>query len=509
MAQSTVTPPKEDLPKTEKSNSIVKPEKPDEAAHKIELAKLETEHKALMAQLVTLRDKINTAKPKKDGPPSPQRQRANELKTQLSEIRKEQGVSKASRNAIQEQIKKLDEKLKSLINEQKTARARTPFKSVDDVDREIARLEKEVDGGQMKLVDERKALTEVSNLRKQRKNFSGFDEQQKKIDEVKAQIKELKDQQNDPATKARSEEYNKLQAELDAIKAEQDEAYKNVSALIAEREKLQKLQSEKYKEKRACQDNFYQAKRAFQEYEFQARQKLRERKKAEQEAYNNAKKRERAEKVLAEASEPAYLDEIRRAQSLVHYFEPSSNKAAAPLLAPSGLSATAARTVTDDGMKGMKLVKKEEEDYFAGTPSKKGKKGRKAANASPTAPATTKFSVPPSVLEDCSAMGIEPPMTAAEVPAVVEKVKAKLDHWKKDQKAQTERNIAKAKKEIEKLDAEDSSPATPATAGSDKDKTVAEKAEGAVAAAAETVKEAVEAVTEKVAELTTSEETKA
>lgn len=361
------------------------------------------------------------------------------MKTKLAEIRKEQGASKASRNALMEQIKKHDEKLKALINEQKTARARTPFKSVEDVDREIARLEKEVDGGQMKLVDERKALTEVSNLRKQRKNFAGFDEQQKKIDDVKAQIKAIKDQLNDPATKARSEEYNKLTAELDAIKADQDTAYKNVSILFAERDKLNKEQSEKYQAIKACKDEFYKAKRAFQDYEYKARQKIRERKKAEQEAYNLSKKRERAEKVLAEASEPAYLDEIRRAQSLLNYFEPGSAKSASPLVTSSGLSATATRTITDDGMKGMKLVKKEEEDYFAGTGGKKGKKGRKAANGSAAAPAATKFSVPPSVLEDCGAMNIDPPMNATEIPAVVEKVKAKLDHWKKDQKAQTER----------------------------------------------------------------------
>lgn len=36
-------------------------------------------------------------------------------------------------------------------------------------------------------------------------------------------------------------------------------------------------------------------------------------------------------------------------------------------------------------------------------------------------------------------MNIDPPMSAADVPAVAEKVKAKLDHWKSDQQAQTQR----------------------------------------------------------------------
>ena len=36
-------------------------------------------------------------------------------------------------------------------------------------------------------------------------------------------------------------------------------------------------------------------------------------------------------------------------------------------------------------------------------------------------------------------MGIDPPMSADEVPAVIEKVRAKLDHWKADQAAQTQK----------------------------------------------------------------------
>jgi hypothetical protein len=43
------------------------------------------------------------------------------------------------------------------------------------------------------------------------------------------------------------------------------------------------------------------------------------------------------------------------------------------------------------------------------------------------------------VIEDCSALGIDPPMSAADINAVTEKVKEKLAFWKADQKAQTEK----------------------------------------------------------------------
>jgi len=92
-------------------------------------------------------------------------------------------------------------------------------------------------------------------------------------------------------------------------------------------------------------------------------------------------------------------------------------------------------------------------------------------------------------------MGIDPPMSAADIPAVTEKVKEKLGHWKADQKSQTEKNIAKAQKEIERLDAEaaDSSPATPTTNGH------AKKAEdgNVIANAVETIKDAASGVVER------------
>ena len=64
-------------------------------------------------------------------------------------------------------------------------------------------------------------------------------------------------------------------------------------------------------------------------------------------------------------------------------------------------------------------MKKEEEDYFAGTGGKKGKKGRKTATTESgvaTPPASGKYSCPPSVLEDCAFIKIDPPMSAAVYP---------------------------------------------------------------------------------------------
>ncbi|RYO85779.1 hypothetical protein DL762_002394 [Monosporascus cannonballus] len=436
-----------------------KPEKPNADLFNEQLAKAEKEYQDAFAQYNAVKAKVEIAMPKNKE--SPTQKRRQELISQANEIRSKQGAGKNTRTAKMDQLKRLDEQLRSRITEQKNARGKVPFKSVEDVDREIERLDNQVNGGMMKLVDEKKALTEISNLRKQRKNFAQFDTSQKGIDELKAKIKELKDNMDDPETRSLSEQYTKIQAELDSIKAEQDEAFKNLNSLRDERSKLQALQQEKFQAVRKLKDEYYAQKKAYAEYERAARQAIRERQKAERERLEKEKKKERAQKLLQEASDPAYLEEIRRANSLLHFFDPSSAPTEkAPLLAQSGLTAEASRKVDDSGIKGTRLLRKEdrEDDYLP--PVKKGKKGKKGGASEKSGASEKGFNVPPSVIDDCAFMGIDPPMSAADTPSVIEKIKAKLDNWKADQAAQTQRNIEKAKKDIEKLEAEEAAEAS-------------------------------------------------
>lgn len=293
----------------------------------------------------------------------------------------------------------------------------------------------------MKLVDEKKALTDISNLRKLRKNFGQFDEAQKQIDDLRAKIKEIKDSMEDPEQKALSEQYNKIQAEIDTIKAEQDEAYKSLSSLRDERTKLQAEQQEKFAAIRKLKDDYYGAKKAYQAYEREAREKQRERQRLEREKYVQERKKADAERVLAEASEPAYLDEIRRANSLLVFLDPTFKAEKTPLLANSGLTAQAQRTVDEAGLKGTKLVRKEDRDDEYLPAQSKGKKGKKGNNAGS---AQKGFNCPPSVVEDCTFLSLDPPMRKEDVPELIEKVKAKLEHWKEDQAAQTQRVSALA-----------------------------------------------------------------
>lgn len=349
----------------------------------------------------------------------------------MNAIRQTQQGNKSGRNAIHEQIKKYDEQLKSRFNELKTSKGKINFKSVEEVDQEIARLQKQVDGGMMKLVDEKKALSEITSLNKVRKQFSGFDSQQKDVDNIKAKIAEQKKLLDDPEQKALSEKYTELQTELDGLKAEQDEAFKNLKALREETDKARAEQQAKYQARKEIKDAYYQQKRAFQEYEFQARRVRNEKRKQEQLQYVSGKRKEAASKRLEEASAPAYQDEIFATEGLIRHFDPSALPPK-EATAASKFAASSQRTVDDAGFKGTRVGKKneEEESYFVGTGGKKGKKGKKTG-------AETKFNLNMGVIEELAKVGLDAPASQAEVPATVEKLKEKLAFWKGDQDRKT------------------------------------------------------------------------
>lgn len=325
--------------------------------------------------------------------------------------------------------------------EQKAARSKVSFKSVDEIQREIDRLQKQVDSGTMKLVDEKKMLSDISQLHRQKKGFAGFDDAEKQIQNIKSEIAELKKAMDNPEAKALSDKYNTIQSELDSIKAEQDSAFKNLNALRDERTKLHDEQQKAYMAIKQHKDDFYGKKRAYREYDQEARKIQFEKRKAEREAYESGKRRQQAAQRLDEASAPAYGDEINTAEGLIRFFDPTS-KEAKEATGPSKFAATAQRTVDDSGFKGMKAVSKKKEDdeaYFVGGGGKKkgGKKGAKPESPAPTAPTEGKLNLSIGIFEELAKVGVNPPSSQADVPGVVEKLKEKLANWKQDQDRKT------------------------------------------------------------------------
>ena len=365
---------------------------------------------------------------------SPQAQKIAALRAEQNEIRKKHQAHKDVRQKGFEGIKRLDDKLKAAIAENKNARAKVPQKSLEDVEREIDRLQRQVDTGTMKLVAEKKALSDISALHRVKKNFALFAQQQKGIDAIKAEIADRKKTNDNPEVKALNNRYDEIQKELDDMRKVTDDAFKNVSSLRDERTAAYNEQQEKYNKIKEIKDTYYAAKRAYRDYEFEARKIRNQKQQAERAAYEAGKRREVAERKLEEASAPAYQEDILTGENLIRHFDPSSVEAK-EAAGPGKFAAVASRTVESAKVDGARVHTKTNDDdnYFVGTGGKK-KKGKKPA-AAPTA--SEKFHLSIDVIEQLARIGIDPPVSHSHVPIVITKIKEKIAFWKGDQERRT------------------------------------------------------------------------
>lgn len=92
----------------------------------------------------------------------------------------------------------------------------------------------------MKLVDEKKALAEISSLKKTRKTVESFNDQQAEIDAEKKKIDDIRAELDNPEAKAISAKFDAARSELDQINKQHDEASKGRDALFDERNAVSK-----------------------------------------------------------------------------------------------------------------------------------------------------------------------------------------------------------------------------------------------------------------------------
>lgn len=395
------------------------------------------------------------------GPKSEERKK---LHNELDELKKKQADLKNSRNKILTEMRTVEERLKKRIKDLQSAKQKTPFKSVEDIDNHVKKLEREVDSGSLKLVEEKKILAEISSLKKAKKNFTGFSDAQASIDEDRAKVNALKSQLDNFQGKATSERFNEVRAQLDEIKKEQEKDYKNKSALYDNRAKAEKARDEVRNELRKLKDEFYSQRRAYEEQQKADYAARVEREKAEKAAAEKEKKKRDAQEKLEVAAEPAFLSEITTAENLLTYFDPeykpttSNNQNGT---STSAVGAKPAKRQVESIPEGAQVVKKTEDAFFAGTGGKKNKKKNKEAD--------NKLSMNLSIVEDLAALNVTVPTSKDDVPNSITKLKEKIDYYKENQERVTAERVERAKAELAKLEDADQTKDTTTTTESQQD----------------------------------------
>jgi len=103
---------------------------------------------------------------------------------------------------------------------------------------DISSLNRQVESGQMKLVDEKKALQEISNLKRSRRTLKASGSVDDAISADKARIDDLKKLLDDPEAKKVSDRFDELKKEMDGLRDEGNKAYEEKNKLYDQRTEL-------------------------------------------------------------------------------------------------------------------------------------------------------------------------------------------------------------------------------------------------------------------------------
>lgn len=370
------------------------------------------------------------------------------LRDQLKTVISKQATFKQERKIIQEQIKNVDTNLKRKISDIQKLTGKNSFKSGAEIDARVKYLDDLVGTGDLKLAEERRYVKEMTSLRKLRKDFVEVERQQEEIDKDKAKIAELKKKLHSADNKEVQEEFERVQKELDAINASNKSVYDKRGELYKKRDAIRASKNSKYDQIKKLKASFEEEFAKFKKDLAEEQKKRQEEYESRQAEYKQSKLKAIAEQRLAEASVPAFTEEINEIHTLLGYFDPSYVK-------PQKNTVFNAAPASIDEKKNIRqiempsdvvILKKEQPAFFEGSKTKKNKK--KASKSK-------NFTVDSDVILSLTNLSIPLPTKTDDVPNTINILKETLAALQAKQEEQTKVNIEKAKAEIAKLEAAD------------------------------------------------------
>jgi uncharacterized coiled-coil DUF342 family protein len=405
-----------------------------EKPSKTEFESRQTELKATLdAKVKTLNAAIDAVKKTQGNGKNPA---LDALHDELNDIKSQQNAFKQGKQGVFDEIKTIDQRISGRIKDVQAAKAKLPVRNSDEVEKRIAQLEDSVESGQLRILDEKKALTEISQLKKSKAAFANIAKMEEAIAADKETVAGIRAGIDDSESKKLHLRAQEIIKKIEESRAERNELKKSRDALYAARDKAFEEKHAANAELQALRDEYYGALKQYQDQYAADMAVRREKEKEERQAYEKEKRLERAKAKLEIASTPAFGVEIVETENLLNFFEKESGAS------PAAESKASSPSPSIDPSK---VIKKDVGTFMEGTGGKRGKKTRGAK-------AGDKFNLNLTVIESLSALSIGIPGSKSEVPEVVEQLKKKLNYYKDNQDKVTKENIRKAEEEIAKAE---------------------------------------------------------
>lgn len=368
-----------------------------------------------------------------------------EIRQQLDQIREKQKGIDMEKQKILEKIKEASQAREKSIETVQTMKAKMPYKTTDEVERAIKDLEKQVEARASSLLEEKRLLNEISNLKKIKRSVLDFKDKLEELDKGKQASSDLRKDLKvlDDQAKILKTEADRFVQDLNVIKKQQEQEYKQFSdkfqkrkgilqALDVEHEKLHKLIGEIRKKS----EDYMKKVR-------EERTKRMESHRAKKEKFDEEHRLAELERVKELRLIPPFIEEILKCNALLLYLAPfgkmmsSTNSSTS---SPSLETTTTTTKVSDESLTTIegveKILKKksnrdtEEDSVYSilGGGKKKEKKSKKPSSKNET------LRHPLSVMDEFLKISVNPPATTSDVPRAINELQSKRDHFQSEQK---------------------------------------------------------------------------
>ena len=415
--------------------------KPDVEQKNKQIKELDTQIKKIEAQVTLLSSQIETTvTPKVDT------EKRQELTAELRKIINSQNDIKKKRESINQQIRLLDQSIKKKVGEITSKTFKYNFKTTEDIDKRIRKIESDIESGNLMLVEEKKALKEMSSLNKLKKDFAGIEQIQKSIDSDKAKIAELKASLSTVSNKEAQAKFEEITNQLNELTEKNKGIQAKRDELFGKRRVLQNEKYELLKQIRKIRDDFDAKFKKFKADMDNERKKREEEEKAYRLYIERNDLMDEIKEIESSASTASneLVDQIKAAiVALDPEFKFDDETSALDALESTTTSSQPAKSVEAPQLDESLVIKKEEVAFVSG--STKGKKSKKNNNKK-----QNKI-VDPSVITKLTYVGATIPASKDEYPKVIDELKAKLETAKKEQGEAAEKAKAEAAEKITKI----------------------------------------------------------
>jgi len=392
-------------------------DRPNKDAHEKELAELTARVDAAKEERAALQLKIDAAMDSdRISEIGQKREEASVLRNKKQQLIEEKKAIRARLDAMRSQQDKL-------AKDRKDTKANVRFSNVQDIDKELKRLQRLQETTSMSLGEEKRLIKEMDALQASKKLVADLQVKESSIEDTKEARKLISAEIG-----AKDKEIDAVQAQIDVISAEitkmsekESDKRDGMKALFAQRDALRQQVNDILKEKDALRDayrennnawyNYQRAVRAQKKIQYEEEKKKRE---AEKEEWLKKKEEEELKKI-------PYEEEMALCDYLADYLTRTYLTKGDAIEKFAVVKKEEIIAVKDDPFAGMVPANKksDDEEYFG-----KGK-GKKKRNRNKDKAAAGPFTLNMDTFEQFGLLNLNPPTSIEQVGSSVEDLRAK------------------------------------------------------------------------------------